>query len=311
MESLDKIIRIAKEFKGFSRKIEIGNIVKIFGNIDYDDAGIIDIDDYHIVVSTDGITEDLVVVDPWFAGYYSVLVNVNDVIVKGAKPIGYVNVLSGPREIRDKIAKGIKEGLEKYGIRLLKGHTHPDTSYSAIDAAVIGIARKVVRGTTASPLQKILMVVDLDGSFIKKGWVKCFDSTINKSPREVQEMISAIISFIENGDVKCSKDVSAPGILGSLAMLCEASNVGAIVHLDKIPIPKDILITEWLTSYPAMGFIFGIIEDRGISILEEAGFSIGFIGEFTEDNRLRVEYKGLEYTFMDFSKESVIGLKSS
>lgn len=311
MESLDRIISTAKEFKGFSRKIAIGDIVKIFGDIDYDDAGIIEIDNHHIVVSTDGITEDLVLVDPWFAGYYSVLVNVNDVIVKGGRPIGYVNVLSGPKEIRNKIARGIKEGLEKYGIRLLKGHTHPDTSYSAIDAAVIGIAKKVVRGTTAKPPQKILMVVDLDGSLVKKGWVKCFDSTINKSSKEVQKMISAIISFIENGDVKCSKDISVPGILGSLAMLCEASNVGAIVHLNKIPTPKDVSIIDWLTSYPAMGFIFGVTENRGTSILEEVGFSVELIGEFTEDNKLKVEYKGLEYIFMDFSKESVIGLKSS
>ncbi|MDH5806225.1 MAG: AIR synthase related protein [Candidatus Methanomethylicaceae archaeon] len=308
MESLDEIIRIAKEFKGFSRKVEIGEIIKIFGNIDYDDAGIISLNGRYIVVSTDGITEDLVIIDPWLAGYYSVLVNVNDVIVKGAWPIGYVNVIAGPREIRSKIAKGIKDGLEKYGLKLLKGHTHPDTSYSSVDAAVIGIANKVVRGDTARPSQKIFIAIDIDGFLIKKGWVKCFDSTIKKSSKKIKEMLSALISFINSNNVKCSKDISAPGILGSLAMLCEASNVGALIDLSKVPIPKDLSIIEWLTSYPAMGFIFGLSKEENINILEEVGFSVECIGEFTENKKLEVIFKGSRATFIDFSKESVIGL---
>lgn len=310
MESLNEIIGIAKNFKGFSRKVEIGDIIRIFGDVDYDDAGIISLNGKYIVVSTDGITEDLVVVDPWLAGYYSVLVNVNDVVVKGAWPIGYVNVIAGPKEIRNMIARGIKDGLEKYGLKILKGHTHPDTSYSSVDAAVIGIANKIVRGTTARPSQKIFMVVDIDGSLIKRRWIRCFDSTMNKSSKEIRDMLSALISFISSDDVKCSKDVSAPGILGSLAMLCEASNVGASIDLDKIPIPKGMSITEWLTSYPAMGFIFGVSEGKNIDILEGVGFSVECIGEFTEDKKLEVVFRGSRAIFMDFSKESVIGLKT-
>lgn len=309
MKSLDEIIHIAKGFKGFSRKVEIGDIIKVFGDVDYDDAGVISLDGKYIVVSTDGITEDLVIVDPWLAGYYSVLVNVNDVVVKGAWPIGYVNVIAGPKEIRNKIAKGIKDGLDKYGLKLLKGHTHPDTSYSAVDAAVIGIANKVVRGTTARPSQKIFMVIDTNGSLIKKSWIKCFDSTINKSSKEIKEMLSALISFINSDDVTCSKDISGPGILGSLAMLCEASNVGALIDLSKIPIPKGLSITEWLISYPAMGFIFGACEGKNINILEEVGFSVECIGEFTENKKLEIIFKEFRSTFMDFSKESVIGLR--
>ncbi len=147
MEDLKEIVRAARTFKGFSRKAQIGEIVKILGEVDYDDAGVLDIEDLHIVVSTDGITEDLVKSDPWFAGYYSVLVNVNDVVIKGARPLGYVNVISGSRENRRKMAEGIKAGLGKYDVKLLKGHTHPDSSYEAIDAAVVGIAKKVVRGS--------------------------------------------------------------------------------------------------------------------------------------------------------------------
>jgi selenophosphate synthetase-related protein len=310
METLKEIVKIIKEFKGFSRKAEIGDIIKIIGNIEYDDAGIIEFKENYIVISADGITEDLVKLDPWLAGYYSVLVNVNDVVVKGAKPIGYVNVISGPKEIRNKIAQGVHDGLKKYGIKLLKGHTHPDTSYSAIDAAVIGIAKKVIRGTTAKPNHKILIAIDINGFLLEKSWTNCFDSTINKSSEDIKNMISSLINFIElNNNITCSKDISAPGIIGSLAMLCEASNVGAKIYLDKIPRPKNISIYEWLITYPAMGFIFGINDFCETKILENVGFSVEYIGEFISDNKIILILNNKEEIFMDLSKESVIGIK--
>jgi len=310
LKTLKEIVKTIKEFKGFSRKAEISDIIKIIGSIEYDDAGIIELKEGYIVVSTDGITEDLVKLDPWLAGYYSILVNVNDVIVKGARPIGYVNVISGPKEIRNKIAQGVSDGLKKYNLKLLKGHTHPDTSYSAIDAAVIGMAKKVIRGTTAKPNQKILMAIDINGSLLKKGWTNCFDSTINKSSEDIENMISSLINFIElNNNITSSKDISSPGIIGSLAMLCEASNVGAKIYLDKIPRPRDIPIHEWLTVYPAMGLIFGINDFCETKMLENAGFSVSYVGKFTSDNKIVLSLNNEEETFMDLSKESVIGIK--
>ncbi|MEM4405829.1 MAG: AIR synthase related protein [Candidatus Methanomethylicaceae archaeon] len=309
MEDLKEIVSKTRSYKGLSRKAQIGEIVNILGEVDYDDAGILNVEGLNIVVSTDGIAEDLVKSDPWFAGYYSVLVNVNDVVIKGARPLGYVNVISGPREIRNKMAEGIKAGLEKYNVKLLKGHTHPDSSYAAIDAAVVGIAKKVVRGTDARPGDEIVMAIDLSGSFGLKGWVKCFDSTVKKSSKQIQDMISAIISVIETGKVHCSRDISAPGILGSLAMLCEASGVGAEVSLDKIPAPKGSSLSDWLTSYPAMGFIFGSSTSNVFETLKNSGFSVESVGRFTADKKIIVSMDHKKEIFMDLARESVFGLR--
>lgn len=309
MEELSEIVIRTRSYKGLSRKAQIGEIVKILGEVGYDDAGILDVEGLHIVVSTDGIAEELVKSDPWFAGYYSVLVNVNDVVIKGARPLGYVNVISGPKEIRIKMAEGIKAGLEKYNVKLLKGHTHPDSSYSAIDAAVVGVARRVVRGTTARPGDEIVMAIDLSGSFGLRGWVKCFDSTLKKTPNKIQEMLSAIISVIESGEVYCSRDISAPGILGSLAMLCESSGVGAEVSLEKIPAPKYSSLYEWLTSYPAMGFIFGSHDTKVFGTLSDVGFSVNSVGRFTDDKKIIVSMGEKRETFMDLTRESIFGLR--
>jgi selenophosphate synthetase-related protein len=309
LEDLREIVNKTRSYKGLSRKAQIGEIVNILGEIDYDDAGILEVEGLNIVVSTDGIAEDLVKSDPWFAGYYSVLVNVNDVVIKGARPLGYVNVISGPREIRNKMAEGIKAGLEKYNVKLLKGHTHPDSSYAAIDAAVVGVAKKVVKGTNARPGDEIVMAIDLSGSFGLKGWVKCFDSTLRKTSEQVQEMLSAIISVLESGEVYCSRDISAPGILGSLAMLCESSSVGAEVSLEKIPAPEVSFLSEWLTSYPAMGFIFGSPNTRIFEALRNVGFSVESVGRFTADKKIVVSMGQRREIFMDLTRESVFGLR--
>ncbi len=309
MENLTQVIATAKNYKGLKRKLEIGEIIQILGESNYDDAGVLEVGRLKIVVSTDGITEDLVKSDPWFAGYYSVLVNVNDVVVKGGKPMGYVNVISGLPATRRKMAEGIKAGLNKYGLKLLKGHTHPDSTFEAIDAAVVGIAKKVAKGTDAKPGDKLIMAIDLAGSFGTKGWVKCFDSTLQRTKEDLNRMMSVIIMSIDSGYITSSRDMSAPGILGSLAMLCEASGVGAQVDLEKIPRPPSVSLSEWLVSYPAMGFIFATKDDAILDIFREVGFSAEVVGSFTSSKQIQVSLGSEKGTFMDLGRESVFGLR--
>lgn len=309
MDNLAQVIATAKNYKGLKRKLEIGEILQILGETNYDDAGVLEVGRTKIVVSTDGITEDLVKSDPWFAGYYSVLVNVNDVVVKGGKPMGYVNVISGTPATRRRMAEGIKTGLDKYGLKLLKGHTHPDSSFEAIDAAVIGIAKRVAKGTAAKPGDRLIMAIDLAGAFGIKGWVKCFDSTLQRTKEDLGRMISTIITSIDNGYITSSRDISAPGILGSLAMLCEASGVGAEVDLEKVPRPPSVPLSEWLVSYPAMGFIFATKDDTILDIFKEVGFSAEVVGCFTSSKQIRVSLGSERGIFMDLGKESVFGLR--
>jgi len=313
LSELAYALESAKNFKGFTRKACIGEIAETMGGGDFDDAGIMELAELNglkIVMSTDGIAEELVKSDPWFAGYYSVLVNVNDVVIKGARPIGYVNIISSPnRETRLKIAQGIKAGLDKYDIKLLKGHTHPDSSYEAVDAAVVGLAKKVVRGTTAAPGSPIVMAIDLDGSFGIKGWVKCYDSTLKKTKDDVKKILSLMISVIESGYVGASKDMSAPGVLGTLAMLCEASSVGADIDLAKIPRPKGFELAEWLISYPAMGFIFSLNSEKALPLLREAGLTAEIVGVFTKEKTIKARLGNESAIFMDLEKESVFGLR--
>ena len=141
----NEIVESIRTFKGVTRKRSIadvreklkdvynvsGNVYLAFG----DDAAAVDIGNNQLMLlATDGIWGALMDVNPWWAGYCSVLVNVNDIAAMGGRPMGMTNVLSSSNpEITAQIMDGIKEGVKKFGVPMVGGHTHPDTPYEAFD----------------------------------------------------------------------------------------------------------------------------------------------------------------------------------
>jgi len=301
-----------KKFRGVTRKSALGEILDILDGAGYDDAGFFDVDGLKVVISCDGIVENLVESDPLSAGYYSVLANVNDVVAKGARPVGFVNIISSSSsEVRRKVAQGIRSGLRKYGLKLLKGHTHPDTSYSAVDAAAIGVARNVLPSTAAKVGDSLVIAVDLVGRFGSKGWLKTFDSTTMKSSREVLDRLDSMIELAEKKLANAARDISGPGITGTIAMLCESSRVGARVDLESIPKP-DVKLEDWLTTYPGIGFIISTQQPAAcLHVLRSHKLAAETIGETTADRKIWLSYGKHRALFFDLKRESVFGVTRS
>ena len=312
---LTDLIAELRRFRGLTRKSALGEILDILDETSYDDAGFFEVGtgNIKVVVSCDGIVENLVESDPLLAGYYSVLANVNDVVAKGAKPVGFVNIISSSSdEMRRKVAEGIQNGLKKYKLKLLKGHTHPDTSYNAVDAMVIGITKSVLPSTTAKANDSLVMAVDLDGKFGSKGWLKTFDSTTMKSSREVLDRLDSMIKLAERKFANAARDISGAGITGTIAMLCESSQVGAKVNLESIPKPLSVEIKNWLTTYPGMGFIISTKQPTEcLQLLRKHKLVAEIIGEITADKRIWLSYGEQRALFFDFKNESVFGVTRS
>ncbi len=309
--SLKRIISTCRKYQGFLRKNPLGEILKIFGDFSLEDAGFFEIEDYKIVASTDGIIEGLVKLNPYMAGLYSVLVNVNDIVAKGAQPIGYMNVISSShKKNRIKMANGVKKGIDLFGLKLLKGHLHPDHSYESIDASVIGVTENLISGCDAKVDDEIIMAIDLVGSAKSKIWIKCFDSLTSSSQEEIRRKISSMITIGQRHLANASRDISASGIIGSLSMMCESSEVGALCDLEKIPRPKRYELLNWLMIYPSMGFIISTVNpEKCCDILEEGGFTTGRVGVITSDKKVVLTLKDEKGVFIDLNRESVFGLK--
>lgn len=309
--SISELSSALRQFKGLQRKAALGNLLEIMGENVYDDAGALDVGDLKIVVSADGIVDSLVRDDPWLAGFYSVVVNVNDIVAKGARPLGYVHVLSsGSPNLRLEIVKGIKYGTEKYGLKFLKGHTHPDTPYDAVDAAVIGVSHGFISSANAKPGDSIIVALDIDGKPGLKGWVKTFDSVQMKTKKQVLTRLEAPIQLAEKQLIHTCKDISGPGVVGTVAMLCESSHVGASINIENIPKPENISLQEWLVTYPSIGFIFTTDKPKEcIELLKKHELTANIVGTVLEKMTVQISYQKQTETLFDLEKESIFGLK--
>jgi len=314
-----------QQFKGVSRKSSINNVITLLkesynvsGNVVIDigdDASAIDIGNNQVILlAADGIWGDIMNVNPYWAGYCSVLVNVNDIAAMGGKPLAMVNIMSiSNDEIYSDLLKGIKDGCLKFNVPMVGGHLHPDGETDSLGVAIVGIAKKdkIITSFNAQTGDKILVTNDLDGKpheMFNLNW----DTTYDKDPQLVQDQITAVQYLAEHDYIKSGKDISNPGILGTLEMLLETSNKGADVNLEDIPRNETVEWVDWLRSYPGSGFVFTASEDKCEFIKEYlAKYSIetNVVGEVTDSNSLFLNYKDEKIEVFNQDKNPVLIFK--
>ena len=322
--NLKKLVIELKEFEGVSRKKEIKSIVESlrFNDNEYsfdiisdfgDDAAIIGIDEEKaVLLAADGIWGNLLEKDPYWAGYCAVLVNANDIAAMGGAPIGMTNIISiNDEEVGKKVLMGIKEGVEKFGIPMIGGHTHPDAKCNVLDVSITGIVKKdcVLRSDTAEIGDKVVFAYDLDGKIHEKFDLN-WDTTTMKSKKLVRDQLKALEIVGEKKLATACKDISNPGALGTLGMLLEVSKKGALVDITKIPRNEDIPISHWLKLYPGCGFVFTAKDDkidRLKEVLEFVNISVEVCGEVVENKKLIITDGKDKEVLFDFEKEYICG----
>ncbi len=299
---LSELVKSLQSFKGVSRKNSIENVTKTLGDVynitgdvllDFgDDASAIDIGDNQVVLlAADGIWGDLMKVDPYWAGYCAVLVNVNDIAAMGGKPIAMVNIMAvNNDEIYEDILSGIVDGCRKFNVPMVGGHLHPDAEYNSLDVAIAGIASKdsLITSSGAKVGDKVLVAIDTDGRQypgIPLNW----DTTYEKDAKLVQDQIKIMQKIAEEHLPSAGKDISNPGTLGTLEMLLEASGVGASVELEKIPRNEDVDWDMWLRAYPGAAFVMTAPEENAQAIIDALSpysFEVAVIGDVIEEKKL-------------------------
>lgn len=299
---LNNLVKSIQEFEGVSRKKSIDNVISLLKEsynvsgdvvIDIgDDASAIDIGNNQVMlIAADGIWGQIMNVNPYWAGYCAVLVNVNDIAAMGGKPLAMVNIMSiSNDDIYEDLLKGIKDGCLKFGVPMVGGHLHPDGEVDSLGVAIVGIAKKdkIITSFNAEEGDKIIVAIDLDGKpheMFALNW----DTTYDKDSKLVQDQITAVQYLAENDYIKSGKDISNPGILGTLEMLLETSNKGGIVNLEDIPRNENIEWVDWLRSYPGSGFVFTAKDENCQFIkeyLSEYSIEANVVGEVTDTNSL-------------------------
>jgi uncharacterized protein len=323
--ALKSLVDSIKNFEGITRKKNIKNVTRLLGDsyqtagrtvLSFgDDASALDIgNDKLILMAADGMWGKLMEADPWWAGYCSVLVNVNDIAAMGGIPLGMTNVISTPDpDICREIMAGIREGVRKFGVPMVGGHVHPDTPYNALDVSITGIIGRddLITSGGAQAGDRILVAIDLDGELhpqFNLNW----DTTTMKTPELVQEQIKAMNELARKHLVNSGRDISNPGTLGTLGMLLESSGKGGTVKLDNIPRNEKVGWEDWLKLYPGAGFVLTLAKENVpecASILEKVNITCGVVGTVLEENKLFLTRDEEKEIVFDFQRDSIMGVK--
>lgn len=326
---IQDIVSTVRSYPGVTRKGPISKVVssipinknayldlKVIAGYGDDSAGIThpDLGRSTLLLAADGIMESLIEKDPYWAGYAAVLVNVNDIAAMGGVPLAMVNILSSTTdETLDEILRGIRDGCEKFGVPMVGGHTHPDAKFDSLAVCILGLVDKdcLIYSHTAQTGDTVLFAFDMDGR-ITPGIPYSWDTTSHKSAEQVQAQVKALNILGGMRNVTSGKDMSNPGMLGTLGMLLETSKKGALVNLEKIPTPDGLDFSHWLTVYQGSGFVI-TCKEKGITtidgVLSDAGLTVCNVGEITDDNKLILKYQDQTADLFDLEKESITGIK--
>lgn len=94
-------------------------------------------------------------------------------------------------------------------------------------------------------------------------------------------------------------------------MLLEVSEKGALVQLDRIPIPNGMDMHLWLRMYLGMGFVVTAQPEnvrKIVNIFEEAGIAAAKIGEITGTRKLEITNNAETVVVWDFAQDTIMGI---
>ena len=308
--STEAVAKVVREYEGVRRKHAIGEMVKALRIDDPsviasfgEDAAVIRHGEEALLLAADGIWSRLMEADPYWSGYCSVLVNIHDIAAMGGKPIAMVDVFSiADEKIRDLVVKGMRDASFQFGVPVVGGHLHPDTPYSVIDVAIVGVAPldSVIYSHTAQAGDKVVAAIDLNGRVHPSCYLN-WDSVTMKTAEQVRAQIQVLGVIGKAKLVTAGKDISNPGVIGTLGMLLEVSGKGATIDLDAIPRPdlaaNGMTFDQWVKMYPGMGFILTAREEHVPELIRRfagVGMTAQVIGTVNDSRELTVTYKGGE-----------------
>lgn len=257
----------------------------------------------HLLFAAEGMLDSFVEDDPWFAGYCAVMVNLSDVAAMGGRPIAITDILWTPSdEISSLIWQGMRAAAQAYGVPIVGGHTtRTDSGKAMLGAAVLGHAGdRLLTSFHVAAGDDLVIAVDLNGRY--HGDKPFWDASTSASPARLQADLQLLPTLAEQGICSAGKDISNGGLIGTLAMLCHCSGVGAMVELEDFPSPPDADLERWLISFPSYGYLLAIPpENLAKTMLHFSSTQITFrkIGHFITPPEIWISAHG-ESAKLDF-----------
>lgn len=320
----ESVADAVRKYDGVRRKQAIGSLVRSLhiDNIDVvasygEDAAVIQNGRSALLLAADGIWNKLMEVDPYWAGYCSILVNVHDIAAMGGRPVAMVDVLSASNdELMTEVSRGMRDAAVAFDVPVVGGHLHPDAPYNVIDVSILGVAEleNVIYSSTARAGDAIIAAVDLNGRIHPSAPMN-WDSVTMKTPGVLRAQIAVMKDLGEHHNLTAGKDISNPGVIGTLGMLIESSGAGAVVDLTAIPCPDldalGISFEQWVRMYPGMGFVMTADPSQVETVCKKfrtAGMAAQVIGTVNATKKLTLVKGDQETVLFNFCAEGITNI---
>jgi uncharacterized protein len=265
-----------------------------------DDCAAIPDNDGFLLFAGEGMLESFVNDDPWFAGYSAVMVNLSDIAAMGGRPLAVVDILWTPGlEQAAPIWEGITAASLAYGVPVVGGHTTITRSgKSFLAAAVLGRGQHLITSFDAKPGDHLLMAIDLRGQY--QGDKPFWNASVGSPVERLRSDLSILAALAEKRWIRAGKDISNGGIIGTLAMLLQCSQVGAELWLDRVPHPDGVDLARWLISFPSFGFLFSVDPNQAANVtaaFTDRQIACGRVGTITGSGAFVLAYGTAQETF--------------
>jgi AIR synthase-related protein len=243
-----------------------------------------------LVAACDAIVPAMVERDPEWAGWCSVLVNLNDLAAMGAAPVGLLDALAArDTSFASRILRGLRKASAAYGVPVLGGHTQLGVP-AALSVTALGRTATPVPGGGGRPGHEVWLTADLGGGWRRGYTGRQWDSTTSRSPAQLR----AMLGFVAAARPAAAKDVSMAGIAGTLGMLAEASGCGAVLDIARVPRPTGVAMGDWLTCFPGFGMVTADLP--GVAVPPAAPSVSAVCGELTAGSGVRLRWPDGEET---------------
>jgi AIR synthase-related protein len=312
-ESLSSLCERLRASKGMQHKGDIALAHRGIGTSELcpvgDDCAAIPDGDGYSLFAIEGLLDEFVRAEPWFAGYCAVMVNISDVAAMGGRPTAVVDALwTSGGESASTIFEGMLAASKAYGVPIVGGHTNARSDGDRLAVAVLGRARALLTSFDARAGDELLMAVDLRGAYQEPySYWNCSTTAPGERLRGDLELLPEIA---ELGLCAAAKDISMGGVLGTLLMLLECSRIGARIDLARVPKPAGAELERWLQTFPSFGFLLAAQPTQVAAIrerFEARGIACVAIGACTERRALEVVRGSESEIFWDLETSAFTG----
>jgi uncharacterized protein len=239
---------------GLQAKRELRLLDRLPFALDGDDGAIVAHGDGRLVMCGEAIAPALLEADPFAAGAAAVATNVADVRAMGGRPLALVDTLVSPdREHAERVLDGLAWAADRLGVPVVGGHLTLGAP-AALSAFCTGTVTAPLRAAAARPGDVLLAAFCLEG--VQRGEdPPIFTSLRDRDVAKLREDGEALVEVAERGLCHAARDVSMPGVAGSLLQLLELAGCGATLDVDRLPRPDGVALERWLLTFPSFGFV--------------------------------------------------------